>query len=102
MLFASYPSDMTGWLFSSDLFFPINKQNNSNESLPETRETVVSPIIHASLPSQLRCSGHTVLLNIGYVFFQDHFILDDPSITWNKNSVPPFIIFLIIMSFLDP
>lgn len=62
----------------------------------------MSPVIHASLPSEHRCSGYAVVLNIGYVFFQDHFILDNSSITWNKNSVPPFIIFLIIMSFLDP
>lgn len=83
MLLPGYLGHMTGWLFSNDLFFPLNKQNNSNELLPETRGAVVSPIIHAALPSEHYCSGHAVVLNIGYVFFWDHFILGNSSITWN-------------------
>lgn len=102
MPFPFHFNHMKGWLFSSDLFFPVNKQNNSNESLPETREAGVSPIIRASLPSEHHCSGHALILNTGRVFFQDHFIPDNSSITQNENCVPPSIILLIIMSFLGP
>lgn len=62
----------------------------------------MSPITHAFLPSEHHCNGHAVVLDIEYVFSQDHFILDNSPITWNKTSVPPFIIFLITMSLLDP
>lgn len=67
----------------------------------QKREIRELPVAHTSVLLKGCCSGHLVVLNVGYVFFQDHFILDKPSVTWNENCVPPFTIFLIIMSFLD-